>query len=119
MSNKFLIDIENVEFRQKGSIKPGYGKSPLKFKFNDEKIIKYQKKRRKKAPDILDNNDLTYEKQENYCYYNDYISNDDTYMIKPLNCLKFKYRPKIKKEIPPKNRYEQYKPDWKPRYMYV
>ena len=40
-------------------------------------------------------------------------------MINPFNCLKYEYRPKIKKEIPPRNRYERYKPGWKPRYMYI
>lgn len=170
MSNKFRIDIENVEFRQKGSIKPGHGKTPLKFKFNNEEMIKRQKesrqkwkeKRRKKKEkdwkeecEILDDDDLTYEEKkyfhkkllrdrelrkydsqgnyyasdtdsdnnnddDNYCYYNDYITNDDDmYMMNPFNCLKYKYRPKIKKEIPPRNRYERYKPGWKARFIYV
>ena len=78
MSNKFRIDIENVEFRQKGSIKPGHDKSPLKFKLTDEMIKpqeesrkKWKEKRRKKKEkdweeecEILDDDDLTYEEKK-------------------------------------------------------
>ena len=170
MNNKFRIDIENVEFRQKGSIKPGHGKPPLKFKLNDKEMEERQKeskkkwkeeRRKKKEKDweeeceILDNDDLTYEEKkyfhkkllsdrdlrkydsqgnyyasetdsdnnnyyDNDWYYNDYTLSDDKYMVNnSLYCLKYKYRPKIKKEIPPRNRYERYKPGWKPRYMYI